>query len=485
MPKNEDTEAMFVGDRTQLMLDDRLIAQGRGIRRRFHRPQRVGGALIRPDARWEQDKSIGLYGSVMREEGLFRAWYFLSSENTRSVCYAESEDGVRWSKPRLGLHELDGSRENNVVISGPDGGGSVWKDPRSAKGERYQTQQKAYPGYPDNPQPSQFRRYVSPDGLHWQRAPIELEGPWDTQSVVFWDERIERYVMYTREWFRFDDKHRNYRAVRRLESDDLVHWDNQSVVMEADETDLNLAETPTGQPPVDYYGAAVFRYPDAGDLYIMLPQAFWHWGRPNEKIINEEGREELAPGTIDARLAWSHDGIHFRRPEARGAFLPTGPDGRFDSRLVWIMPDPIAVGEQLWFYYAGRNWDHHGRLDPVADRRLSGIGRAVLRKDGFASVDAGHATGDFTTPPLEFSGAQLVINAEIGGGGFVRVEIQDESGQPLEDYGADDTLPTTGNSTQLTVCWREGPDISQLAGQKVRVRFLLRDCRLYSFQFET
>lgn len=67
--------------------------------------------------------------------------------------------------------------------------------------------------------------FSSPEGVHWKSMhSIEMEGI-DTQNVVFWDESCGRYVMYTRRWVRFDDENLSYRQVRRLESDDLVHWE--------------------------------------------------------------------------------------------------------------------------------------------------------------------------------------------------------------------------------------------------------------------
>ena len=78
------------------------------------------------------------------------------------VCYAESEDGLHYTKPILNLHEVDGSDANNVVLSGVIGGCSVWIDPKAPPEHRYKTQAKVYPT-------GQFHMHSSPDGLRWQR----------------------------------------------------------------------------------------------------------------------------------------------------------------------------------------------------------------------------------------------------------------------------------------------------------------------------
>lgn len=90
--------------------------------------------------------------------------------------------------------------------------------------------------------------------------------------------------MYTRRWVRFEDRNLSHRKVRRLESDDLVHGENETVAMEAAETDMSRWKTSTGKPPVDYYRTRVFKYPEADDFYVMISQPFWHWkDRPEEE----------------------------------------------------------------------------------------------------------------------------------------------------------------------------------------------------------
>ncbi len=63
------------------------------------------------------------------------------------------------------------------------------------------------------------------------------------------------------------------------------------------------------------------------------------------------------------------------------------------------------------------------------------------------------------------------------------MEIQDESGRPLEGFRAADADEINGNYLRVAASWRGRPDVSSLAGQPVRLRFVMRDARLYSFQF--
>jgi len=321
--------------------------------------------------------------------------------------------------------------------------------------------------------------HSSPDGLHWKLFAQIDPGPggYDTQTIVFWDASCGRYVMYTRRWVTPESKAAWHRTVRRRESDDLLHWKNESVSIEADDIDLATHTTHTGQPPVDYYGANVFRYAEAQDVYIMLAQPYWHWHR------RDAGG--LGPSTFDVRLAVSRDGKQFQRAGNRKPFMPTGPDGRFDSRFVWAMPQPIRMGNELWIYYVGMNRDHDQVLDPAAPggNQLAGIGRAVLRLDGFISADADYSGGEITTPALRFSGTRLELNVETSGGGSVAVEILDENHDPIPGFGREDAAEVHGNSVALPIGWRGTQDVSPLAGRVVHLRFHMQDCKLYAFQF--
>ena len=109
--------------------------------------------------------------------------------------------------------------------------------------------------------------------------------------------------------------------------------------------------------------------------------------------------------------------------------------------------------------------------------------RATLRRDGFVSADAGFHGGELTTPPLRFDGERLELNCDCGGGGWLQVEIQDDAGRPLEGYTATDCDPVVANAIAATVTWRGHASVAALAGRPVRLRFGMRDTKLYAFQF--
>ena len=510
-------QPITIGSSKQLFADEHFIASAEGVELVMNSPYQAHEPVVTADAPWENpsDTSLGIYSTVLKEEdGRIRLWYHLRRANTKSklsldqayIGYAESTDGVHFEKPELNLFEEGGSTTNNVVLPSKLGGSSVWIDPNEPAEECYKNQTKVY-----NPDVSmQFHMHCSPDGIHWKflrRIQLDLGGGWDSRNIVFWDPAIGRYVLYTRNWFAqrhgTADGNINYRTVRRLESDDLIHFDHQRIVMWPDDVDMATYETdvplladapekPYGRVPMDYYGATVFKYPDSKGLYVMLANANWYWFnrdpvvttiRDDLDVVREETQQIYGPSRFDVRLSTSRDGVHFQRCGGRRPFLSPGPEGSFSSRMVWAMPHPIHMGDEVWIYYSGTNRDHDGLIDPEADRHLSGIGRAILRLDGFMSADAGYAGGEIISPIVRFEGNQLRLNVDTGGGGAVRVELQDAYGRPISGFAEADASYICGNSVRMPVRWGKIQDVSALSGKPVRIRFVMRDCKLYAFQF--
>ena len=468
---DDPARVIDVGSRKQLFVDEAFIASSRGVRLTMNPPFIDGRCLVTKDQPWEAgaETRICVYGSVVKDGGRVRLWYDVYDPKFRRVAYAESTDGIHFTKPKLGIHEIDGSTDNNVVLPGEIGGCAVWIDPKAPPQQRYKTQAKVYPT-------GQFHIHASPDGLHWTLLAKPKIGHKDTQSVIFWDEAIGKYALYTRSWIRHKDRRASYRTVRRLESDDLMTWGNASIVMQADKVDLATHETPTAQPPVDYYGAAVFKTPDGLGVYVMLAQAFWHWQK-------RDPLPRLGPNAFDVRLATSRDGKTFRRAGERRPFMRLGPAGSFYSRTVWALPNPIQMGDELWIYFAGSNVDHADQRDPAADKTLTGIGRAVMRLDGFVSADVEYTGGEIVTPTIRFAGSALQLNLDASGGGSVRVELLDAKGQPVKGFARSDATPLCGNSVRMPVAWGDVRDVSPLAGKPIKIRFLMQDCKLYAFRF--
>ena len=109
--------------------------------------------------------------------------------------------------------------------------------------------------------------------------------------------------------------------------------------------------------------------------------------------------------------------------------------------------------------------------------------RFVLRTDGFASVQVGADIGEIVTQPLRFTGKELVINYSTSAGGSVRVEIQDESGQPIPGFSLADSSNLVGDTIEQPVSWKNGSDVLSLAGKPIRLRFVMQEADLFAIQF--
>jgi hypothetical protein len=121
--------------------------------------------------------------------------------------------------------------------------------------------------------------------------------------------------------------------------------------------------------------------------------------------------------------------------------------------------------------------NEHYYLDGNRLRRFS------LRMDGFASVHAPYKGGEMLTRPLVFEGKELVINYSTSAAGSLQLEVSDSDGEPIPGLSMDNCPEIYGDEMEKLVEWGSGSDLSRLAGQVVRLRFMLKDADLYSLRF--
>jgi hypothetical protein len=109
--------------------------------------------------------------------------------------------------------------------------------------------------------------------------------------------------------------------------------------------------------------------------------------------------------------------------------------------------------------------------------------RLAFRTDGLAAAHAGYQAGDLTTKPITFDGDQLTLNLSSGAAGGVFVELQDASGKPIPGFTLDDCIELNTDDLDRVVAWKNGSDVSSLAGKPIRLRFRLKDADLFAFRF--
>lgn len=423
-----------MGDRRELFVDRYLISRMENTHLQLQEPK-LAAAMAEPADNME-------YGTVIRDGDLFRL-YTRDARNskhdgdvTEVTRYCESRDGIRWTKPKLGLVEVDGSKENNVILHEAPfcHNFSPFLDRRPAvePDRRY----KALAGTVK----SGLFAFVSADGIRWRKfsdKPViryTKEYAFDSQNVSFWSETEGCYVCYFRH---FLDK--KLRSVCRTTSKDFLTW-TEAVPLQPNFAGEHLYTT--GTHPY-------FRAPH---LYVALPTRFHPERGESTDILFMTARAEQGGAPFDRTF--------------REAFIRPGLDpARWGNRSNYAAWNVVPTGPAEMSIY------------------VTPFRRFTLRTDGFASVHAGADPGEMVTHPLRFAGEQLVVNLSTSAGGSMRVEVQDESGKPIPGFSLKECKPLVGDSIEMAVRWGKSAGLAKLAGTPVRLRFVLQEADLFAMRF--
>ena len=108
--------------------------------------------------------------------------------------------------------------------------------------------------------------------------------------------------------------------------------------------------------------------------------------------------------------------------------------------------------------------------------------RYVVRTDGFISVHTGAKPGELLTKPIRFTGRELVLNLSTSAAGGVQVEIRKAGGEAIPGFTLADCEVAYGDEIERAMKWKGG-DLKSLAGQSVQMRFVMKECDVYSYRF--
>jgi hypothetical protein len=438
-------EPIALGSRRELFVDRHLIDRLDGATLHLHKPTPHEVVLV-TDKPWEGNTCA--YYTIFRDGNRYRMYYRGShyDEKTRRAahpevtCYAESNDGIHWTRPELGLCVWEGSKKNNIIW---DGIGThdftPFKDanPACPAESRYKAlgrgAGKAKHG---------LYAFESPDGIHWKllsEEPVITKGAFDSQNLAFWDAHAGLYREY----------HRAFRGVRDImtgTSKDFLHWSDPVFL------------TYPGAPREHLYTNAIRPYPRAPHLLIGFPTRF----QPTR------GQQ------VEPTFMVSRDGLTFHRwtEPVIPVTAPKDRDGNRSNYMTWgLVQRPEAPREYSVYateaYYTGPD---------------SRVRRFTYRVDGFVSVRAREA-GELLTRVVTFQGKQLEVNFTTEKKGSIQIEIQDGSGKPIQGFTLADGIPLQGDEVDGQVKWKGTEDLADLQGKPVRLRFHLEDADLYSFRF--
>lgn len=484
-------EPLKIGDRRELFIDNGLVEKLSGqaeIRLQHPTPREV---VFKFDKPWEGSSSG--YHTIFQDGDLYRLYYrgshIIVSEgrlNTGShkqyYCYAESKDGIHWTRPELNIVEFKGSKKNNIILEGKGSHNfAPFKDenPNCKPEARY----KALAGAQSEGGLSAFQ---SADGIHWelmQEQPVITKGAFDSQNLAFWDSAQKTYRSYYRIFTKGITtkevwKPAGDRAIRTATSDDFLNWKN--------EADLTYEDSPSEE----LYTNQIKAYHRAPHLRIGFPARYVERGwsesmkalpDPERRKLRASSVERYGTALSEGLLMASRDGVHFKRWNE--AFLRPGIErtGTWQyghqfiaEHLVETKSALRGAPHELSIYAAEDYW--HGKGGSLR--------RYTLRLDGFTSVHASMKGGELITKPFVFDGSQLSLNFATSAVGGIRVEIQTPEGNPISGFTLAECAELFGDTVDRTVTWNKKTDVSSLQGKPVRLRVQLKDADLYSFQFQ-
>ena len=502
----------------QLFVDDFLI-EASDLERTYHRPTiDARGPVFKPETKLELEGVIpgGDPAMYMRDLGLplfaddaamdrvpqrsvaapnsggvwfdpqdrlFKMWYMAGWFS--AIAYATSADGIIWERPPLefvpgtnALFEEMGHTDSTLVWLDHDAADaeerfklSIYrKGPRrrmelctSPDGIHWRVRSCVYYKY-DPPGTVPQLQYSSLDGVSWSAE--DVVSRLDDRTTFFYNPFRQKWVYSIRSGNIAGVRTRHYR-----EHDDFVEgakWTDDNAVYWTAADELDLPE-----PGIDQ--AAQLYNVDAVAYESVMIGLFAIFRGPD----NATAFELNVPKLNDLSVAFSRDGFHWDRPDRRHFIAGSRQPGEWNRAYIQSAGGCcLVVGDELRFYFSvfsGVCPD--GRADLYAG---GSTGLAVLRRDGFASMDACAGAGTLTTRPVTFGGKYLFVNADTSGG-QLEVELLDREGRVIEPFTRKGCVPVAADLTRQQVTWASVQDLSAVVGQPVRFRFHLNAGRLYAF----
>lgn len=467
-----------IGKNRQLFTDENLIDQSATTTEaRVFTPIKRECAF-RFDKEWE-NWDVVYQNIVKMPDGSYRMYYKGTQHGgMRRICYIESKDGVKWSRPSLDTN-VQNEELTNIVSSeraSPDNLFVFWDtNPACPEDQRLKG---IYGQWGD----ALF--YIpsekNGDFFNYRRGMKMMTKQdtgcyFDSLNTLYWDDERCKYVAFVRGFHLGDnyspddpDAEGNIRDIRYSESEDFIHWTMPRPLTYNDEYDYQL------------YANAVMPYERSKGLYIGLPTRYIErpWSNGFEGLCGVEDRRGRHRGTSlnDAIFMSSRSLTEWYRYSE--AVITSGPE----QEQNWVYGDCYpCVGmietpsdvpgcqNELSFYMKE---DEEGSCHVLY--------RYSLRVDGFVERKAPFAGATLTTKPYIFEGDELEINFKTSAVGEISVILKDEDGNVLE------TVPFFGDDIARKVIFEEsekGLKVSDFAGKPVTLTFKMADASIYSFKF--
>jgi hypothetical protein len=467
--KKPDTINISVG--RQLFVDDFLIASTT-MGRTYHYPEYyASNPVLQPDKPWE---NLGTAGSrfaapfsdgVWYDEvaGKFKMWYMAgggtySFNNAGVTCYAESVDGINWVKSNLttvpNTNIVDYNTERDASV--------VWLDKQETNlSNRY----KMFLSARDKQdQKWKYLYKTSADGKLWRE--VASSKPIADRSTVYKNAFRNNWVFSIRHNVRVNTD-KLVRARDYNENSDPVEGTRKA---EALLSSFWFGPWPNELRHPDYPNVDPAIYNQDAVPYESIMLGFFNvWQGPENDVATASGK----PKRNQIMLGYSRDGYHWHRQDMN-PFMKVGINGTDwnAGNLQSVAGAPIIVGDKLYFYLSGRYVNNTGA-------EITSTGLAILRRDGFVSLDASGTEKTVTTELFKFNGSFFFINARIIGN--MKVELLDKDGNVLNGFSKTESQGFTGDATKAQIKWNGKSNVADLKGKAIRAKFYVTEGSLYSF----
>ncbi len=448
----------------QLFVDDFLIEKTDLIPE-YHKAKKFeGNPILRPETKWETDgapvacpKSGGVWFD--KEDKKFKMWY--EATWLKNMCYAESEDGINWVRPKLnddGTNiilkydgfEFENIKGNDINYLRPDST-TVFIDYDCPKDEKY----KLFLRNPGDDMPGIVA--VSADGIRFRD--FRLTEDIGDRSTVFYNPFRKKWVYSIRTWWK--GRTRNYR-----ECDNYLNGAKWS---ESEYSEWLCSDSLDAPNPYIGMQPQLYNVDCVGYESIMLGMFQIFYG-PENDVSDANG----VPKITELMPMYSRDGYHFSRPCRDSIINASMYDGAWDRGYIQSVGGVLIIhGDELWMYYIGFAGDKNYKgiswlINGMYRNGATGI--AKLRRDGFVSMNG---NGTLITRQMTFEGKESFFINAIG---EISVEILSEDGNVLAKSNK-----FNGDSTKEFLSF-ENFDIKSLNNKVFRLKFSVSG-KLFSFGF--
>ena len=409
---------------------------------------------------------------VIYDSGLYRSWNlsvtYPSGSNLGSyskehpakveVVSTQSNDAINWTEHSRSTIDVAG-------ITGFDGF-TYFIDPHGPSEERYkivycanppeeeasallQAYSKLHPRHQDrrifDREVKCMYTIVSPDGIQWKavRKPLFVHHS-DTDTTVFWDEWLEKYVMYTRIY------PTSRRAIGKAESADFYNW-NPIEPLVSPQLEWSITD--------DVYLNAFSRYPYSPGYRFMFPMIYHRFDQSS-----------------DIRMYSSADSVTWNEIPG-GPIITPGEPGSWDSEFITVGKDLVPLGaDRVAVPYHGTRYPHkYPRWKSLRTAHQTGW---VWWPKGRLSAIKADEEGEFFTFSLPPAGRSLNLNVNVRRGGVARVEVVGIEGRTIADCA-----PITTDGLKMPVSWNGQTDIGSPDKAPVTLHFKLRSAELFGFEW--